>query len=450
MKRRRTASWRTKLLAMLLLFSIVPMIGLAYWSVQGLADTSQRSTVDGLEALAQAKAEALDQVAASRQSDVERIASMMAPYVQRLQEAQAEDPSAPAFTPVDQLPRLQDAEVLEEVAPEAGDEAGANPAGPALDHDGISGPRAEIRRILGLILWDGSLFEEIMLIDAQGRVLASTFSEHEGTSAADLEYFQNGRKATYIQPVFRSPITGTHTMVIAAPMQGENLEQVGVVAGRLNLRRFLRLIRDHTGLGATGETVVAKQIDDEMVFMAPTRHDTGAALRQLLPAGDATSRELLEAAQGQSGSGAHVDYRGVETFASWQHVPTLEWGLLAKIDVEEAMSDVRASRDRMALLGIVIASLVVLASIGASRALVKPLGTLKDATDRISRGDFAVELDIRSNDEIGELADSFERMVAAVKFFREHQRDGEDELDEDLDGEQREPDEGGAAGAPRR
>jgi hypothetical protein len=43
-----------------------------------------------------------------------------------------------------------------------------------------------------------------------------------------------------------------------------------------------------------------------------------------------------------------------------------------------------------------------------------------------------VSLDIRSKDEIGELADSFERMVAAVKFFREQSRhaDGDPELDE--------------------
>jgi nitrogen fixation/metabolism regulation signal transduction histidine kinase len=55
----------------------------------------------------------------------------------------------------------------------------------------------------------------------------------------------------------------------------------------------------------------------------------------------------------------------------------------------------------------------------AAEALVRPLRHLKYAAERISRGDLGVELSIRSRDEIGELATSFERMIAAIKFFRE-------------------------------
>jgi methyl-accepting chemotaxis protein len=58
------------------------------------------------------------------------------------------------------------------------------------------------------------------------------------------------------------------------------------------------------------------------------------------------------------------------------------------------------------------------------------LHELKQATDRLSRGDFGVQLNIRSNDEIGDLADSFERMIAAIKFFRERSRPVEDDDDE--------------------
>ena len=66
-------------------------------------------------------------------------------------------------------------------------------------------------------------------------------------------------------------------------------------------------------------------------------------------------------------------------------------------------------------------------SLLASRALVKPLCDLREAADKISRGDFDVQLDIRSRDEVGELADSFDRMVAAIKFFRAHSRREEEE-----------------------
>ena len=62
--------------------------------------------------------------------------------------------------------------------------------------------------------------------------------------------------------------------------------------------------------------------------------------------------------------------------------------------------------------------------------MVRPLRELKDATERISKGDLDVKLAIRSRDEIGELADSFERMIAAIKFFREEKTE-EDEIETD-------------------
>ena len=77
-----------------------------------------------------------------------------------------------------------------------------------------------------------------------------------------------------------------------------------------------------------------------------------------------------------------------------------------------------------------MALLALAASFQVSRLFVRPLKELQAATERISRGDFNVALDIRSRDEIGELADSFDRMVAAIKFFREHSRSVEDEESE--------------------
>jgi methyl-accepting chemotaxis protein len=106
--------------------------------------------------------------------------------------------------------------------------------------------------------------------------------------------------------------------------------------------------------------------------------------------------------------------------------------LLSKIDRGEAMAPVNTARDRILMMTVFAVLLIIPASMAVARTLVQPLKDLKDATDRLSRGDFAVSLDIRSKDEIGELADSFERMVAAVKFFREQSRqdEGEPELDE--------------------
>jgi methyl-accepting chemotaxis protein WspA len=222
-------------------------------------------------------------------------------------------------------------------------------------------------------------------------------------------------------------------MVIATPIRDGSLNTVGVLAARLNLKRFFTLINDATGLGETGETVVARRDGNRVVLTAPTRHDADAALVRSLPLGAPAGRALQEAVRGQSGAGVHADYRGVKAFAAWQYVPSLEWGLTAKVDYEEAMRGMEDIRNQMALIVGIIIMLIVPAAILTARALVRPLRELKDATDRLSRGDFGVEVNIRSGDEIGDLAQSFERMVAATKFFREHSRSADEGADPESD-----------------
>ena len=253
-------------------------------------------------------------------------------------------------------------------------------------------------------------------------MVVSTFREHEGKTAENIEYFKSGLKATFVQHVFMSPITENLTMVVAAPIRDGTNKSLGVLAARLNLSNFFRLIGDRTGLGETGETVVGKKLDQEIVFMAPTRYDTEAALTRKIVLGTHLSVPLQEAALGQSGSGDCRDYRDKRCFAAWRHVPSLDWGLVVKIDREEAVLAMTSARTNTVVLALGIFVLLALCAIGVSKSFVSQLRELKDATDQISKGDLNVALSIRSNDEVGDLADSFERMVAAMKFFMEDRK----------------------------
>ena len=53
-----------------------------------------------------------------------------------------------------------------------------------------------------------------------------------------------------------------------------------------------------------------------------------------------------------------------------------------------------------------------------SRAILIPVEHLKDVAENVSLGNLDIAVRRYSNDEIGDLADSFSRMVIAVKFFR--------------------------------
>ncbi len=69
----------------------------------------------------------------------------------------------------------------------------------------------------------------------------------------------------------------------------------------------------------------------------------------------------------------------------------------------------------VSLIGMILG---ILMSYKLSRAILVPVDHLKEVAENVSLGNLNIAVRRYSNDEIGDLADSFSRMVTAVRFFR--------------------------------
>lgn len=407
-------SWRTRLIALTLTFAVLPAVVVGMLAFNTFDRSSRTSTLQSLEGIARTKADAIDEFIVTRRKDAERMANVLAPRLVELNRTRAASvPSAPDDTDQPQPQPLLDGDKPAPPMPPVPGDPGVTPPD---DVGGVAERRAHaaLRDVLGLLLGDQGTFEELLLIRPDGVVEASTFSEHEGKTAVGIDYYERGRGATYVQPPFVSPITKELTMVIATPIRNGAGLDIGVLAARLNLKRFFQALHDYTGLGNSGETIVVSRKDGALAFMAPTRHDGEAALRQA-----ARGFGVYRAAEGQTGYGEATDYRGADVFAAWRPIPSLGWGLVTKIDRDEALSDLYDTRTDLVITTGIVVLMAIVVSLLLATSFMRPLRQLRVAADRISKGDLDVEIDINSRDEVGELADSFQRMIAAIKFFRE-------------------------------
>jgi methyl-accepting chemotaxis protein len=79
-----------------------------------------------------------------------------------------------------------------------------------------------------------------------------------------------------------------------------------------------------------------------------------------------------------------------------------------------------SSRAVSAAVGISLLGLLL--GIGASivllRAILRPVDHLKEVAENVSMGNLQIEVKRFSDDEIGDLSDSFARMLTAVRYFR--------------------------------
>lgn len=92
-----------------------------------------------------------------------------------------------------------------------------------------------------------------------------------------------------------------------------------------------------------------------------------------------------------------------------------DWTLYSAYDLSEAFSARSRSLQRFLLLEAAVVIGAAAAAAIFSRKLIRPLAVLNQASRRIAAGDYALRTNVRTDDEIGQLSESFDRMAAAVQ-----------------------------------
>ncbi len=268
-------------------------------------------------------------------------------------------------------------------------------------------------------------YVDVMLANPHGQIVYNTNDSHIETDIDNSFYdinakaFIEGRKDVYFSEVYKSPFAGyKYGMFITAPIHNLENKFVGVIALEVDMGHVYELILDRTWLGATGETLIGKCVDNKAVFLHPLRHDENAAFNRFAFFKNKTALPIKEAVHGRTGHGLSIDYRGQQIIAAWRNIKVMDWGLVAKIDTNEAFAPVQ--KLKLMVLAITIVVFVVAISIlyFFTRSIIKPVINLSNIAYKITKGDLNHKIEVKTFDEIGYLSDSFNKMIASLMEFR--------------------------------
>ena len=268
---------------------------------------------------------------------------------------------------------------------------------------------------------EGGDYDDAFLVGADGQMVFALHREDlrginlRSPAYRDTEFAKAFDRAATLIDVDMSafeilPGTGQVAKYLAAPVFHRR-RLVGVVLLQANNREITRVVNDYTGLGRTGETVVARLKGREAIFVVPPRHDPRAAFKRHMPIEGRDAVPILQAVQGRRGMGVQPDYRGVSTLATWRYLPVLHWGIVVKIDVSEALAPIGRLRLLFLMLGIVSPIVVLFIALTVARSISHPIVRLTHAADRMKQGDLLHRIDIDQHNEIGALAESFNAMA---------------------------------------
>jgi methyl-accepting chemotaxis protein len=259
----------------------------------------------------------------------------------------------------------------------------------------------------------GQRFDELFLIDPQGKVVLSTNAAREGRDESHEAYFERGLQESYVHPVSIDPVSGQASVFTARPLLDTFGDPVGVLAGRASLRRANEIMLERAGLGETGETYL---VAANRVALTDLRYTSDG---QMLTGG------VIAAAAGQAnGSGLYDDYRGVPVAGVYRWLPELQVALLAEQDQSDAFRAVRTALALNAGVAALSVLLAVVCSLFISRGIATPLANLARTATEIAAGNLDRAADVDREDEIGALAQAFNHMTARLRemLHNEHEQ----------------------------
>ena len=228
--------------------------------------------------------------------------------------------------------------------------------------------------------------------------------------------FEEGKDRVYFSDIFASPSTeGQFAVLVAAPVQNLEGKIVGIIAYEINMAPIYELIQDSTGLGQTGETLIARKVDNKVLFLNPLRHDLNAALKRTVSFGKKQAIPIQEALKGNDGHGLAIDYRGKEVIAAWRYIPDLNWGMVAKIDASEAFETAVRLRDFVLILVIAVMVLSIFVAFFVAKSISDPIQILHEGVEEIGRGNLDHEVGTSATDEIGQLGRAFDQMTQQLR-----------------------------------
>jgi len=130
---------------------------------------------------------------------------------------------------------------------------------------------------------------------------------------------------------------------------------------------------------------------------------------------------------------SELEERLVAQFLIKSHTIIFDSSKIAKEAYNNAIEAQRTANNSMLITLAVIFVLLSVISLHTTRKITKPLDELTKGTEIIGKGDFTHRIDIKSKDEIGDLATAFNKMAIDLKKSREDLKKYSNELEKKVE-----------------
>lgn len=249
---------------------------------------------------------------------------------------------------------------------------------------------------------------ELQLATPDGRYLTFPGSPIDEYDPRTTEWYAQALslqdQPAYVSEVFQFSSTEFPKIAVSLPLYDEDGASAGVVVAFVSVPKLSAFI-EQIKIGETGYAMIV----DKHGALVAHPNQTYALQRPSLREHPA----VQEVIAGHSGLDL-LSWEGKEHFASYVYDPWLKWGMIVMQDVAE----VEREKDllQITILTVSLIGLSALAALlyGYIRKIIRPVKEVQEKMAAFSQGDLFQTMHVQSNDELRQLADSFNSMSRQI------------------------------------
>ena len=259
-------------------------------------------------------------------------------------------------------------------------------------------------------------FYDYTFIGEKGKVYFSTDESLVGKDFSQDERFKRGLKEKFLADVSLDSARGEPYRSIIVPIfshEKKYKEPIGVMIVKTQVEALNEITINRKGLGETGEVYI---VNKDGYMLTESRFIKDAVLKQKVD----TEPIRLFQREKKIMAGVYPDYRGIPVLGASmgdeiEEEFGLGWIVLAEIDAAEAFAPIYKLRFQIAFFSLFIVISAILISFLLADRISMPIKEITGLAKAIAQGKLDTEVEIKTKDEIGQLAQSFNQMVKYLK-----------------------------------
>ncbi len=245
------------------------------------------------------------------------------------------------------------------------------------------------------------------VIGLDGNLLARSDGGDLNINYMDRPYFVQAletRKITF-SGVVLSKTKNVYVVVVAHPIIDSNGAIAGVIAVSVEVDKILDLMNNHV---SAVENAYAFIVDNEgKLLVHPDRKLMDARL-------DVSALEAVRGVlENQTGWAEYV-FNGQAKLAGYSRIGLTGWGLVYQQPLKGVMATVNKLRITNSLIMSVAGIAAAIIGMYVAKQMIKPLTEMAKAADRLANNEHTESIVVNTGDEIGELANAFNRMTKQI------------------------------------